>query len=118
MAVRGRQEQARLLTEMADRITSRSGEVSEARLQEVQARLSPFDRQYPGSPYAPAAKALTEISRIRLSSHRQQQQQEENRAALVGRPAPAIPLKDLEGRERTFGEYRGKLILLNVFASW
>ena len=37
---------------------------------------------------------------------------------LKGQPAPEFKLKDLDGKERTLGAYRGKLILLNFFASW
>lgn len=33
-------------------------------------------------------------------------------------PAPAVVLKDLEGREVRLADYRGKVVLLNWFASW
>jgi tetratricopeptide (TPR) repeat protein len=40
------------------------------------------------------------------------------RSRLEGNPAPAIALKSLAGEEQTLGAYRGKIVLLNFFASW
>jgi hypothetical protein len=36
----------------------------------------------------------------------------------LGAPAPAIALKTLEGKEAKLADYRGKVVLLNWFASW
>jgi hypothetical protein len=33
-------------------------------------------------------------------------------------PAPAVQLPDLAGQEQTLGAYRGRLLLVNFFASW
>jgi hypothetical protein len=117
-AVRQRREQARMLADAAALLADRSGAPSEARLTEVQARLRSFSTRYPHTVYAGAATALAQWTSILLGQQQQQRKQEENRAALVGKPAPTLTLPDLDGQEHTLGEYRGKLILLNVFASW
>ncbi len=36
----------------------------------------------------------------------------------LGAPAPAVALKTLEGKEAQLADYRGKVVLLNWFASW
>ncbi|HUP92515.1 MAG TPA: TlpA disulfide reductase family protein [Solimonas sp.] len=36
----------------------------------------------------------------------------------AGEPAPAFSLKDLAGQTRTLAEFRGKLVLVNFWASW
>src|SRR5262249_8107913 len=113
-----RRAQAQRLTEAADLLFSRSGQWGEARLRQSQARLASLRQRYPQSAYAPAADALGELARMRLGYIQQGQELERQKAALIGSPAPALSLKDLEGKEHTLGEYRGKLILLNVFASW
>jgi hypothetical protein len=117
-AVRARGEQARQLTEAADMLFSRSGEPGEVRLQQAQARLASLRQSYPRSAYAPAAAGLADLLRIRLGDIEHGRELARQHAALVGKAAPALTLKDLEGKEHTLGEYRGKLILLNVFASW
>jgi hypothetical protein len=117
-AARERREQARRLTEAAGLLFSRSGQPDEVRLQQAQARLASLRQSYPHSPYAPAAEALGELVRIGLGDIARGQELERQHAALIGKLAPVISLKDLEGKAHTLGEYRGKLILLNVFASW
>ena len=39
-------------------------------------------------------------------------------AVGTGEAAPAFSLIDLDGNTRTLEEFRGKVILINVFASW
>ena len=36
----------------------------------------------------------------------------------IGEPAPAIGLVDLSGQSRSLEEFRGKLVLVNFWASW
>lgn len=84
----------------------------------MQAQLASFRQSSPHSPYAPAAAALAELARVGLNDIARGQALERQHAALIGKPAPGVPLKDVEGKEHTLAEYRGKLILLNVFASW
>jgi cytochrome c biogenesis protein CcmG, thiol:disulfide interchange protein DsbE len=38
--------------------------------------------------------------------------------AQVGRPAPALSLRDLGGREVTLAELRGRAVALNFWATW
>ncbi len=40
------------------------------------------------------------------------------RFASVGKPAPEVQLKTLDGKEAKLSEHRGKVVLLNWFASW
>jgi|WetSurMetagenome_2_1015567.scaffolds.fasta_scaffold807545_1 cytochrome c biogenesis protein CcmG, thiol:disulfide interchange protein DsbE len=39
-------------------------------------------------------------------------------AAHVGRPAPALSLRDLDGREVTLAGLRGRAVALNFWATW
>ena len=39
-------------------------------------------------------------------------------ADLVGRPAPAMRLPDLDGRERALSDYAGRRVLVNFWATW
>ena len=36
----------------------------------------------------------------------------------VGKPAPLLTLKDLEGRSLRLSDYKGKVVLLNFWATW
>jgi hypothetical protein len=38
--------------------------------------------------------------------------------AIVGRPAPALAMADLAGRQQSLNAYRGRILLINFFASW
>ena len=37
---------------------------------------------------------------------------------VPGRPAPEFSAFDLEGNPKTLGDYRGKVVLLNIWATW
>jgi len=39
-------------------------------------------------------------------------------SALKGQPAPEFALKDLQGKEVRLADYKGKIVVLNVFAHW
>jgi len=83
-------------------------------LDEAARTLADFRRQFPNSPYAPAIGPIAQA----LRQTRGDAEKEARLQALKGRPAPEFKLKDLDGKEQTLGAYRGKLILLNFFASW
>lgn len=36
----------------------------------------------------------------------------------IGRPAPAIALKTLDGKDASLGDYRGKIVVLHFGTSW
>ncbi len=40
------------------------------------------------------------------------------RPPMVGGPAPEIVLKDLQGKEVRLSDFRGKVVLLNFWATW
>jgi thiol-disulfide isomerase/thioredoxin len=42
----------------------------------------------------------------------------ERHASLVGKPAPALSLPDLQGRTHTLSEFAGRRVLINFWASW
>jgi hypothetical protein len=113
-----RREEARQLMAAADLLASRFGEPGEVRVKEAQAQLQRFQRDAPRSPYMAAATSLEVMVNSYLGQARREQELVERQSALVGKAAPAVRLKDLSGKERTLGEYRGKVILLNAFASW
>jgi hypothetical protein len=83
-------------------------------LAEASKEIAAFRKEFPASPYAPALAHLDEqIGQMRSAAEREARLQR-----LQGKPAPAFTLKNLAGSERTLGAYRGKIILLNFFASW
>jgi len=41
-----------------------------------------------------------------------------NPEALTGRPAPDVAFRDLDGREFRLSDYRGKVLFLDVWATW
>lgn len=38
--------------------------------------------------------------------------------ASVGQPVPAFSLNDLDGKPFNIADYKGKVVLINVFATW
>ncbi|MCS7273542.1 MAG: redoxin domain-containing protein [Fimbriimonadales bacterium] len=43
---------------------------------------------------------------------------ESEEASLKGKPAPEFTLKDLSGKEVRLSDYKGKVVVLNIFAHW
>jgi peroxiredoxin len=39
-------------------------------------------------------------------------------STIIGQPLPALSLPDLDGRLHDLGEYRGRRVLINLWASW
>jgi peroxiredoxin len=73
-----------------------------------------FRKQFSNSPYAPLLARLDDIR-----GQMQAQVEREGRLpGLKGTPAPAFTLKSLSGKQQTLEAYRGKIVLLNFFASW
>ncbi len=83
-------------------------------LKEASKEIAAFQKEYPKSPYASALTRFgAAVTQMRAMAEREARLQ-----GLKGKPAPAFALKDLAGKEQTLAAYRGKLILLNFFASW
>jgi len=36
----------------------------------------------------------------------------------IGLPAPTVHFKDLEGKDASLGDYNGKVVLVNFWATW
>jgi len=83
-------------------------------LDETWRSLADFPRRFPDSPYASAVgPVLQGLGRTRGDAEKEARLQ-----ALKGQLAPDFKLKNLDGKAQSLGAYRGKLILLNFFASW
>jgi cytochrome c biogenesis protein CcmG/thiol:disulfide interchange protein DsbE len=39
-------------------------------------------------------------------------------AVAAAKPAPEVPIRDLEGHDVTLAQYRGKVVLVNFWATW
>jgi cytochrome c biogenesis protein CcdA/thiol-disulfide isomerase/thioredoxin len=42
----------------------------------------------------------------------------QDNARTVGQPAPEVTLKDLDGKDATLAQFRGKVVLVNFWATW
>jgi hypothetical protein len=105
VATRTRQAEA---IDRIEQTTFASGRIDRRKqLEEAKQAIDRFRREYPASPYVPA------VTTIESSFER-----EAHLLALQDKRAPAFRLPSLEGKEQTLGAYRGKLVLLNFFASW
>jgi hypothetical protein len=76
--------------------------------------LAAYRARFPNTPYAPA---LVPMERY-VTMRRSQARREARLQAMKDRPAPPFSARSLAGGEQSLGAYRGKLILLNFFASW
>jgi hypothetical protein len=83
-------------------------------MDEAAKEVTAFRRDYPKSPYASALDSVEGM----LGQMRSVVDREARLQGLKDRPAPTFTLKNLAGKEQTLGAYRGKIILLNFFASW
>lgn len=69
----------------------------------------------PGSPYA------TEFAKMVTNVEQQIQQQQQQQAAApirVGQPAPEISLEGPDGKVRSLSSLKGKVVLIDFWASW
>jgi hypothetical protein len=83
-------------------------------LEEAAQTLAAFRKEFPGSPYTAAIPPIeASLTQLRREAHEEARLQ-----AMKGKTAPDFRLKNLDGKQETFGAYRGKLVLLNFFASW
>jgi cytochrome c biogenesis protein CcmG/thiol:disulfide interchange protein DsbE len=42
----------------------------------------------------------------------------QDNAKIIGQPAPAVTLKDLDDKDATLAQYKGKVVLVNFWATW
>jgi hypothetical protein len=107
--------QAEALDKLQARVFSRRSNADTAGWADEATRmLTAFREQFPSSPYAAALPPLEKY----VTSARSYAERDARLQAMKGGPAPEIQVKNLAGEEQTLGAYRGKLILLNFFASW
>jgi peroxiredoxin len=83
-------------------------------LAEASKQSASFKKDHAGSPYAPALARLEQF----LGAMSAQAERDSRLEGLQGKTAPAFALKDLTGKQQTLAAYRGKIVLLNFFASW
>jgi peroxiredoxin len=87
------------------------------RLQRAEAALQRF-RSLPAEPTVTAAAQFLGHRLQNLRSLSETRERQQRQLALGGQPAPALALRDLEGKERRLEEFRGKVVVLCLFASW
>jgi peroxiredoxin len=73
-----------------------------------------FKKEYPDSPYTPALAQLDGV----LGQMRAQAEMEAPSQSLKNKPAPTFALKSLAGKLQSLAAYKGKIVVLNFFASW
>jgi peroxiredoxin len=83
-------------------------------LAEASKETAAFKKEYPDSPYTPALDQLDGV----LGQMRAQADTEAPSQSLKGRPAPTFALKTLAGKMQSLAAYKGKVVVLNFFASW
>lgn len=113
---RQREQQAGLLREVLRFLDANPfpGKEQADEVAQAQQQLDRFRKTYPDSPYRVACDSLqATLARAVQVLEREQQQ-----ADMVGKLAPAFALRDLSGKIRSLAEFRGRVVLLNFFASW
>jgi peroxiredoxin len=89
-------------------------------------RLATLDAHH-GTVHAPRAEPAPATDRVRLQtaskgyeivSEFKMPDFGGETSALRGQPAPEFALKDLQGNEVRLADYKGKIVVLNVFAHW
>jgi hypothetical protein len=112
--VASRVRQAEMLGRVEQAATRGPSATEPEALEAAAQTLAAFRKEFPGSPYAPAIPPIeASLTQLRRAAHEEARLQ-----AMKGKTAPDFRLKNVDGKEETFGAYRGKLVLLNFFASW
>jgi hypothetical protein len=71
-----------------------------------------------GSPLVAGVADLRRAIEEQNGSRAGRERERATRERLVGKPAPDFTAKDLDGNEVTLSKLRGKVVLLNFWASW
>jgi len=96
-----------------DSVTRMRDRDTKAMRKETEALLELVIREYPQVPHASLdprnIPTLGDMARGELRSMRDR---------IVGKPAPEIDGKDVEGKPMKLSEYRGKVVILSFWATW
>lgn len=78
----------------------------------AKAALQGFAERHPGLDLEETARQLEAWADLAAEEEKAQREEE---AKLVGKPAPAFTLKDLDGREVSLSDFRGKVVFLSFW---
>lgn len=78
--------------------------------------LANIEKKYPGSRYASDYRRL--ITRLKAAGTTVEPQAQETSAPSVGKPAPDIALENPDGNIMRLSSLKGKVVLLDFWASW
>lgn len=80
--------------------------------------IDALDKSLRGSPFAVAASDLREMLKGIAETRAAEEQEQKVLENLIGKAAPDFTGKDLDGKEVRLESLRGKVVLLNFWASW
>jgi peroxiredoxin len=106
--------QAEAIDRVHQSLLATGGSLNKQRVQETGSQIAAFRQEFPSSPYASVLEPISEM----LKQLGSQIDRTERHQKLAGSPAPAFALKDLTGKQQTLAAHRGKIVVLNFFASW
>jgi hypothetical protein len=93
-------------------------EAPEADLEAAQKQVEALVAGLAGSPLLAAASDLEQAIDRAKSSREDMAREKAIQERLLDKPAPDFASKDLDGKEIRLSELRGKVVLLNFWASW
>lgn len=85
-------------------------------LDDFKAASKALEADMPGSKYATDFNTM--VSGLEKQLQQQQQQEQGSAAVQIGQPAPEISLPGPDGKVRSLSALKGKVVLLDFWASW